>query len=496
MQSRSNCLRHLLNRFRYMRISTKITCFYALVMALVLLLTAILANIGIYFAFYHQAELELKYSIKHVEEHVKQGSITSQNFWQQLSTVPGVVLRVTDITGTLVYQNTDQFPSTEDIEEHTLKHRPFWANKNMQVAEFDNFMLYHVPLTVEYRGQLYQLHFFRLITAERYFLTTLQKILIAMTLFGFLMALLLGYLTSRRILKPVRDIIETSKQIEIRQLGERIALPVAHDELYELAVTLNHMLDRLETGVGQQRQFVSDASHELRTPITVILGYADLLSRWGSKDESILKEGIDAIQSEAENMQQLVERLLFLARADQNRQILHKETLELSEIVDDVYRKMKLVTKDHTVTLLANDEGVIYADPVMMKQMMRIFLENSTKYTLKGGHITIASMRGNDGKSMRLELADDGIGIAKENQKKIFERFYRVDTSRTKVSGVGGTGLGLSIARWIANQHHIDIAIDSDVGKGTKFILTIPLLPMIAAGEEDAETIIPEPKNE
>lgn len=489
MRLKSNFGRHVLNRLRYMRISTKITCFYALVMAFVLLLTGILANIGIYFTFYHQAELELNYSMKQVEKIVENGTV-GRNFWQQLSTVPGVILRVTDITGTTVYQNADQFPSNEEVEAHTLSHPPFWSNHNMQVVEFDNVILYHATMTMEYQKQLYQLHFFRLITAERYFLTALQKILIIMTIIGFLVALFVGYLTSRRILKPIRDMIETSKQIEIRQMGERIALPVAHDELYELAVTLNHMLDRLERGVNQQRQFVSDASHELRTPVTVILGYSDLLSRWGSKDEQILQEGIESIQSEAENMQQLIEKLLFLARADQQRQVLHKENVDLYEIVDDVYRKMKLVTKDHTVTLLANEHGMIYADIVMMRQMMRIVLENSTKYTPKGGHITISSTCDLQQGVMKLELADDGIGIAKENQQKIFERFYRADVSRTKARGVSGTGLGLSIARWIASQHHIRIDLVSDLGKGSKFIFTIPMLKMLPeAQEQDAETV-------
>lgn len=488
MRLKNNC-RCFFRRVRYMRISTKITCFYALVMAAVLLLTGILANVGIYFAFYRQAELELNYSMERVQQRIVQGA-GGRNFWQSLSAVPGVVLRVTDIMGNVVYQNTDQFPDGDEVEAHTIANPPFWANKNMKVIEFDDIVLYHATMTLEYQGQLYQLHFFRLITAERYFLATLQKVLIIMTVLGFMIALLIGYLTSKRILKPVRDMIETSKQIEIRQMGERIALPVAHDELYELAVTLNHMLDRLERGVNQQRQFVSDASHELRTPVTVILGYSDLLTRWGSKDEEILHEGIDAIQSEAENMQQLIEKLLFLARADQKRQVLHKETVNLAEIVDEVYRKMKLVTKTHTLTLLANDPGMIYVDVVMMRQLMRIILENSTKYTPKGGHITIRSVCHPQQGFMQLEIADDGIGIAKENQQHIFERFYRADTSRTKARGVSGTGLGLSIARWIADQHQIKIGIESDLGKGTKFIFTIPLLKMLPNGkEQDVEAV-------
>jgi signal transduction histidine kinase len=215
----------------------------------------------------------------------------------------------------------------------------------------------------------------------------------------------------------------------------------------------------------------------LRTPVTVILGYSDLLSRWGRSDPAILDEGISSIRSEAENMQQLIEKLLFLARADQKRQVLHKESIELSELIADVMKKMELVTKDHHVELLANDDGMIYGDVVTMRQMLRIFLDNSTKYTPKGGHITVSSRRVADGKFMQVDLSDDGLGIAPENQQKVFERFYRVDSSRTKAEGgVSGTGLGLSIASWIAEQHDIKISMTSALGKGTTIHLQIPVI--------------------
>ena len=121
--------------------------------------------------------------------------------------------------------------------------------------------------------------------------------------------------------------------------------------------------------------------HELRTPLTVILGYSDMLSRWGREDKDILEEGITAIRSEAENMQQLIEKLLFLARADQKRQAVHKEAVLLTEILSDTMEKMQMVTASHEVVLDRNDEAVVSADPVLLRQLFRIFLENSRKYT-------------------------------------------------------------------------------------------------------------------
>lgn len=477
-------LRHpamMLARLRYMQISTKITCFYALVLLLVLILTSTLTGLGVYFSFYHQAEVEIEISMNHVLQRMYQGRPMGRDFGRDDSVMPGVVLRITDLTGQVVYENDAHYPSIQRIEDGTLKNPPFWANKNMQVAEVRNMTIYHAKADVEHRGQIYQLHFYKTITAEKHFLETLQKILFLMTILGFVLALIAGYFVSKRILLPIREMTATARKIEVEKMDQRIAVPPARDELAELAETFNHMLERLEAGFKQQQRFVSDASHELRTPVTVILGYSDLLSRWGRQDEEILDEGISSIRSEAEDMQQLIEKLLFLARADQKRQVLHKEHIELSELVDDVMRKMKLVTKTHAVELLRNEAGVIFADQVAMRQMMRIFLENSTKYTPEGGRITASLVRLPDEQAMRLELADNGIGIAKEEQKKVFERFYRVDASRTKArGGVSGTGLGLSIARWICEQHGIEISMESELGKGTKIILKIPL-----AGEQN-----------
>ena len=136
---------------------------------------------------------------------------------------------------------------------------------------------------------------------------------------------------------------------------------------------------------------------------------------------------------------------------------------------------MALIATKHEVELLANEPGTVYADPVLMKHMMRIILENSMKYTPKGGRITVALRRGAG--EMLLSLADNGIGIAKEHQDKVFERFYRIDSARTRGKDApGGTGLGLSIARWIAEQHGIGIELISDLGKGTKFILHVPCM--------------------
>ena len=216
-----------------------------------------------------------------------------------------------------------------------------------------------------------------------------------------------------------------------------------------------------------------------------MLGYSDMLSRWGREDEETLDEGITAIRTEAENMKALIERLLFLARADQKRQVMKKEPLDFQELLADVAKKADLVKGDHALVLEANEPGVIFADEVIMRQMLRIFIENAFKYTPAGGTITLSSRRA--GNALRVEVRDNGVGIAPEHQAKVFDRFYRVDASRTKSGDdvhAGGTGLGLSIARWIADTHDIGIHLESEPGKGTTIRLTVPLAEAEPEGEK------------
>ena len=391
--------------------------------------------------------------------------------------VPGVFLKITDAEGDVVY-DTDVFsPSLQQLQEHVREQPPLWANPNFQVVEIGNFVIYYKEVPVAINGEHYSLHFFRTITTETRLLGFIQQILLVEMVLGLVLALFLGYFVSQRLLQPIRSMTDTVKSIEVSDLGTRLEVSDTKDELSELAVTFNHMLERIQQGFDQQQRFVSDASHELRTPVTVIRGYADMLSRWGRHDEETLQEGLEAIGSEAENMQELIEKLLFLARADQKRQILHKELLDMQALVGDVFRKMQMAVDSHHLQLLANEPAMVLADKVTMRQMLRIFLENAVKYTPAGGVIRLSSRCSPDDEGyIELVIEDTGIGIAEEEQEKIFQRFYRVDSSRTKEAGQpGGTGLGLSIAKWIADRHGIKIRVESQPGTGTRFTLKIPL---------------------
>lgn len=292
--------------------------------------------------------------------------------------------------------------------------------------------------------------------------------------FIFMMTLLYtvlkGSKTLRRMLQPIDDMIKTIRSITASDSHTRLNVTGSHDELKDLAVTFNEMLDRLHSSYAQQNQFVADASHELRTPIAVIQGYANLLQRWGKEDKAVLEEAVTAIGNEALNMQSLVERLLFLARADQETQKIEKTRFALHELVDEVVRETCLIDKTHQLSVTSNAPVMIEADRGLLKQALRIFMDNSLKYTPAGGKVYLGTFP--QGAQVKICLKDTGIGISREDLPYVFNRFYKCDKSRTRE--MGGTGLGLSIAKWIVEKHLGEIELQSTLNEGTTVIITLP----------------------
>lgn len=276
---------------------------------------------------------------------------------------------------------------------------------------------------------------------------------------------------NKKILKPIDDMIDTVRNITINHLDRRLSIGGSQNELKDLAETFNDMLDRIQQAYESQNQFVSDASHELRTPIAVIQGYAKLLQRWGTEDEQVLEESIEAIKGEAENMKELVDKLLFLARGDKNTQPVNMEEFYINELIEEVLRDTKLIDKEHKISSEINEKIMVYADPKLLKQALRIFVDNSIKYTPSGGVITLSALMENH--EVLIIVKDNGIGIDEADLPNIFNRFYRADKSRTKQTG--GTGLGLSIAKWIIMKHKGSISFESGVNKGTKVTIRLPI---------------------
>lgn len=255
------------------------------------------------------------------------------------------------------------------------------------------------------------------------------------------------------------------------QPTEAERLHVADPDLKGLENAINDLLDRMQAAYSQQSRFVSDASHELRTPIAVLKGYADLLERWGKDDPQVRDEAIAAIQTEAGRMSRLVEQLLFLARGDSGRTKLNPVPMDLADLTREVFEESKMIDPNHVWCLEASEHLPYTADRDMLKQAMRILADNAAKYTPEGGEIQLRASRGKEGE-VRIAVRDTGMGIRAEDAPHVFQRFYRADPARSRQSG--GAGLGLSIASWILSQHGGFLEVYSWEGVGSRFTMVLP----------------------
>lgn len=272
--------------------------------------------------------------------------------------------------------------------------------------------------------------------------------------------------------EELRSLAGQLDEITATHLDARIPVEGAQRELKDLTQSINAMLDRINQAYRAQARFVSDASHELRTPIAVIQGYANLLDRWGKDDPDAMQESITAIRAEAESMKELVEQLLFLARGDNDSMQVEPEVLDLTAVANRVLKEAGMIDEKHLYAAQWDAPVYVNADLGLVKQAMRILVDNAGKYTGAGGHISLKVEQ--RGEQARVSVTDEGQGIAPEALPHIFDRFYRTDESRARQTG--GAGLGLAIARWIAERHGGWFEVVSRKEVGTRVTLVLPAI--------------------
>ena len=274
-----------------------------------------------------------------------------------------------------------------------------------------------------------------------------------------------------KLFEPVRIMSASANRLTVNNLhSERLNVEGTKNELKDLANVINAMLDRIETSYESQKQFVSDASHELRTPIAVIQGYINMLNRWGSSNEDVLQESIEAIQNEARSMQDLVEKLLFLSRHDKKTLKLTKKRFNMRPLVEDMVKETKLVAGNRIINNPVMEDVIVYGDKQALKQAIRIFIDNAVKYTRDGDEINILCQKINE--ECVITVSDTGIGMTRNDIDHIFDRFYRSENVRNQ--NISGHGLGLSLAKLIILAHTGKIKVRSQFKKGSSFIITIP----------------------
>jgi two-component system, OmpR family, sensor kinase len=403
----------------------------------------------------------------------------------------GPVVRILDNKGTLIYIS----PAFQNLMVPlmsvtvALQDRP-WVGTVTTVDGQQQVRLYSLPLVSD--GSVYGIvQVGESLTSLGNTLRTAFIELIVIGLGVLLLALGVSYWLALRAFAPVKKMTSIARRIEAGDLQERVPVPPGNDELHTLALTFNEMIERLEKDFVRQRRFVSDASHELRTPVAAIRSLTDVaLSQQngtgegqeagkaggaggaGASSDEYLSTLRD-VNAEAERLGHLINDLLALARTDENQLLLEREAVRLDLLAADVVATTEALASEKGIALevKADQPATVIGDEVRLIQVMMNLIDNAIAYTNRGGKVLL-SVEVRE-RSVYLIVQDSGIGIAQEHLEHIFERFYRVDAARSRAAG--GSGLGLAIVDWIVRAHDGAISVESQVGKGTTFTVQLPL---------------------
>lgn len=448
-------------------IAFKFSFYYSLMFAVLLLLTSFAIVFG--FKMYVTAEesRNLKDLSVFLQTQVMQGEAIPTKQFETAEAMENLKVRLTDANGTILYGAKPSQPNFFPVFSEPEDSDPDDSDPD---GSFFSMGTLQIREDFPSETPLYSLLLQKDLTLQNEYLAILFGILALFNLTGIVVISITGSRLSRRMLQPIRTMTEAVKRITVTDLDTKLDTKGTKDELKDLALTFNDMTRRIKEAYERQNQFVSDASHELRTPISVVQGYADMLERWGKNDPEVLDESISAIRDEARSMKDLTEKLLYLARTDKTLIKSDKTEFDMEELMDEIARETRMIDTSHDIRCESEKPLPILASRKSIKQALRIFIDNSRKFTPEGGIITLRAY--NKKNKIILEIEDTGIGIPKKDIPLIFNRFYRVDKSRSKK--MGGSGLGLSIAKWIVEEHEGRILVKSKEGEGTRMSMVLP----------------------
>jgi heavy metal sensor kinase len=340
--------------------------------------------------------------------------------------------------------------------------------------QFGNTPLRFVTQRIDARGQAFTVQAGAAVPEQAEILKRFKRYLLLFAPLILLVAGVGGYGISRRALFPVDALTQTARTIGGNTLNQRLEQLQTGDELQRLSETLNEMLARIELAFNRVTEFTADASHELRTPISLIRTEAELALR-RSRGEAEYREALRHILLGAERTTTLLEELLALARADSGRQTLNIQPMDLRGALKEVasgWRQVANIRGLQFSERILDAELRVLGDGAALRRVLDILLDNAFKYTPPSGGTVCVSAEEKDGTAL-ISVHDNGVGIAEAEHRLIFERFYRVDKARSRE--MGGAGLGLAIAHWIVQQHHGRILVESTLGAGSIFRVQLPL---------------------
>ena len=447
-----------------MKLQTRIQLFTTVVLILLLLI----ANASIYFVFKNQAisseQVRLMNTLDHLAKELIKNTTASTEQVIEAYLISNGMIRVLDSNHNPIIQVTTN-------KDYWNIKTNFQNDQYEEVVTYGNFVFAAVSLPIIYEdGKIVNLQVYENIDHLFENIEDLKWVLIFATITVTIILFVTSGFLGRLILMPIQRLTQTMKTIEEEETFEQIEIAnQAKDEMTQMAITFNRMIAKLEESYAKQEQFVSDASHELKTPLTVIDSYIKLLKRWGKERPEILEEAIDAIGSESMRMKYITEQLLELAKSEEMMDN-EKEVVNIVPIVEKTIRRLQQAFEHKLILKNEHPEMYVKIHEQSFIQLLVIVLDNARKYSNDNIEVELKS----ENEHVMISVKDYGIGISPEAQKHVFDRMYRVDKARSRKTG--GAGLGLSIAKGIATQHQGDILLESREGKGSTFTIKLPKL--------------------
>ena len=447
-----------------MKLKSKIHLYSTLLMLLILIIT----NVGIYLIYSqntYETELQQLRAESEILVHALSQMTESTNpatILRAYSPANGAVRIVNTLGEIEVEVNTTDRVDAVKVQEVTAE------TQEVNTINGSKMLTLSIPI-IDSSGAISQLQVIQVLTDVERNLNELMLILISITLVGTIPILISSIVLGKLVTQPIQKLILTMKHIQNSGSYEQIKTSDHRkDELAQLEHTFNDTMILLERNYKKQEQFVSDASHELKTPLTVIESYASLVNRRGISDPKIIQEATQAILQESVRMREMIEQMLQLARYDEEL-VINRQATDLLKVIEQTLRSMKQAYhREFNLIVDPSFETLIYkTDEQKLKQLLFIFLDNARKYSEEEVDLYITETPN----FIKIAITDKGIGIPSEAIPQVFDRFYRVDEARNRKTG--GTGLGLSLAKEIAKGLNINLNIISVLNVGTTITLEL-----------------------
>lgn len=346
--------------------------------------------------------------------------------------------------------------------EYTKETNVVEVEVKVRFIDFDTYRILSGPLNIN--GNKYNLQIIQESDLFDDFIESYFPILVFILVLGIILSVVGAIYVSRNFIKRLKGLTATMNEIKEEGVNKRAEISELNDEIDEVKVVFNSMMDELEEAFDEQSRFVSDASHELKTPLTALHGHLSMLKRWGKNDKERLEKSLDICLNEVERLKKIVNDMLLLSKAEKTEINLSElEEINPKIIVQEVIEQYKVLNLNVKYTINIEENMKIKIDPNDLKQLLIIFIDNSIKYNDKENieiHISLRKTKDN----FKLEVKDNGMGIPKDEIRKVMKRFYKVDKSRINNNSFG---IGLSIANRIANNYNAKIHIESELDKYT-----------------------------